>query len=198
MVIDTATGKKVLLLLFKDYSRTHTITSLAQDLNLSRVGMWKILKRLESKKYVFLDAVGRGKTSTAIIKINWGNVLVEKTLSLYLTEEAVKQRRWRVNFAGLEGVVDFLVLYGSIIYSSQANDIDIVGVAQKRNFVRIQNIIDNAQKTQSKKIHAINFTKEEFRRELLEPNRAFLDAVRKGVVLFGQEAFIAFMRRLRK
>ena len=194
MVTRDLSTKKVLLYLLKSFSNTHTITTLAQELGLSRVGIWKILKKLENEKYILLNAVGSGKTSTSIIMLNWDSPLVEKTLSLYLTEEALKQRRWQVNFLDLERVADFVILYGSILQSpQQANDIDILGVASKKNFIKIQNIVDVVQKTQSKKIHSINFIESEFKAELKKQNKAFIDAVKKGVILFGQDKFVKFI-----
>lgn len=199
MITANLAPKKALLHLLKDFSSTHTITALAKELGLSRVGIWKILKKLEEGKYLSLKSVGKGKTSTSIVKINWENPLVEKTLSLYLTEEAIKQRRWQVNFTELEKVVYFSILYGSILYSSQeAGDIDILGIAPKKSFVKVQIAIDKAQKTQSKKIHAINFTESEFKAELKKPNKAFIDAIKKGIILFGQENFVKFMREITK
>ncbi len=189
------TNKKIILVLFKDFSRTHIITSLAKELRLSRVGIWKILKKLEEEEYILLESVGSGKTSASIIKINWDNLLVEKALALYLTEESIQQRRWRVNFSELEKEVDFLILYGSVVTSpQQANDIDLIGVAGKSKFVKIQKILDKIQKTEDKKIHAINFTASEFKKELQNNNKVFIDAIQKGVILFGQENFVKFMK----
>lgn len=197
MVIVDSTAKRVLLHLLKDFSSTHTITSLSKELGLSRVGIWKILKKLEKEKYVSLRSIGKGKTSTSIVKINWDNPLVEKTLSLYLTEEALKWRRWQVNFVDLEKLVNFAVLYGSILHSPQeAGDIDLLGIAPKKSFVKIQVIIDKVQKTQSKKIHSINFTPNEFKTELKKQNKAFINAVQKGVILFGQENFVKFIKEM--
>jgi len=192
------TIKKVLLLLLKDFSATHTITSLANELHLSRVGAWKVIKKLEEDNFIVVRPTGSGKTNTFLLKLNWDNILVEKTLSLYLSEEALNQKRWEANFAELEGKMDFLILYGSILHFPQeAKDIDLLGItSQKNKFVKIQQIIDRIQKTQSKKIHIINFTKMEFQEELLKPNKAFIEAVKKGVILFGQENFIRFMKKI--
>ena len=192
------TIKKVLLLLLKDFSATHTITSLANELHLSRVGAWKVIKKLEEDNFIVVRPTGSGKTNTFLLKLNWDNILVEKTLSLYLSEEALNQKRWEANFAELEGKMDFLILYGSILHFPQeAKDIDLLGItSQKNKFVEIQQIIDRIQKTQSKKIHIINFTKMEFQEELLKPNKAFIEAVKKGVILFGQENFIRFMKKI--
>lgn len=99
------------------------------------------------------------------------------------------------NFAELENKVDFLIIHGSIINSPQeANDIDILGiVSSKKKFIEIEKAIKKIQKAQMKKIHAINFTPTEFRQEIEKPNKAFIDAIKKGVILFGQEKFIKFM-----
>jgi len=188
--------KRIMLILLKDFSRAHTITSLARDLKLTRVGIWKILKKLESNKYINLKSVGSGKTNMYLMNINWDNIIVEKALVLYLTEEAAKQRRWRVNFADLEQEADFLVLYGSILkFPKEANDIDILSVAKKSRFVQIQKKVDRIQKTQSKKIHSINFTENEFKEELKKSNKAFIDSIKRGAVLFGHENFVRFIKK---
>ncbi len=191
-------ANKMLLHVFKDFSSVHTITSLANALGLSRVGVWKILKRLSVEKYITVNPISSGKTSASVIKINWDNPLVKKVLSLCLAEEALTQRRWAINFAELEKAADFLILYGSILQSPQANDVDIVGVFKKARFVKAQILIDMVQKTQGRRIHAINFTESEFRDELKKANPAFVSAVKSGVVLFGQDCFIDFIQRLPK
>lgn len=198
MEIERFAYKDLLRILLKEFFIKHTITSLAKELEMSRVGVWKLIKGLERIKYLILTSVGKGKTSTYIVDLNWDNIIVQKALTLYLTEEAVKYKRWQVNFKGLEAVTDFVILYGSILrHPEQANDIDILGVtSDKNNFVKIQKIVDDTQKTQSKKIHSITFTKEEFKTELEKPNRVFLDAVKKGVILFGQENFFRTIKEI--
>ena len=186
---------QILKILLKDFTVRQTINSLAKEVGLSRVGTWKLLKKMQSEELVILSKISSGKTSAYIIGLNWDNPLVEKNLALHLTEDALKSRRWVNNFAGLEDKVDFLILYGSMINSPlEANDIDILGVvSNKKKFVKIEESVKNLQKTQMKKIHSINFTPSEFRQELEKPNKAFIDAIKKGVVLFGHEKFIKFM-----
>ena len=96
MLIDKNNPKKVLLTLLKDFSTTQTITFLGKHLDLTRVAIWNILQKLALEKYITLQQVGEGKTNTYIVKLNWDNPLVEKALDLYLTEEALLQKRWEV------------------------------------------------------------------------------------------------------
>ena len=194
------TDKSILKILIKDIAIKPTITSLAKELDLSRVGLWKVLKRMQSEKLIVLTTMGTGKTSTYLVSLNWGNPILEKVLSLALTQDAINNQRWLNNFSELESKLDFLILYGSILYSpKEANDIDIVAVvSDRKQFKHIEEIIAKMQKSQIKKIHALSFTQEEFAQEIRKPNKVFIDALKKGIILFGQEEFIMFMRDLRK
>lgn len=193
-------SSSILKVLLKDFKAKPTITSLAKEIQLSRVGTWKILKKMQSEKLIVLSKIGHGKTSTYTISLNWDNPLVEKNLALCLTEEALKNQRWLSNFEELENKVDFLVLYGSAINSpKEANDIDILGVVSSKNrFMEIEESIKNIQKTQIKKIHSINLTPTELKQEFEKPNKAFIDAIHKGIILFGQEKFIKFLEGMPK
>jgi len=196
-MIKNKTSLEILKLLFKDFTIKPTITSLANETRLSRVGVWKVLKKLEKEQIIILSPVGLGKTSTYSISLNWENPLVEKNLALILTEDAIKQQIWLTNFAEIESKVDFLIVYGSVVYSpKEANDIDLLGISSKKKFKEIDQILVRIQKTQLKKIHALNFTQEEFKQELKKPNKVFIDAIKKGVVLFGQEKFIKFVKSI--
>jgi len=190
---------KILKILLKDFTIEPTITALAKEIDISRVGIWKILKKLETEKLIVLSQIGTGKTNTYRISLNWDNPLTEKNLALVLTEDALKNQRWLSNFIELKNKVDFLIIYGSIIHSpKEANDIDILGVTDKNKFLEIEEVIKKTQKTQIKKIHALNFTQAEFKQELKKPNKVFIDAIKKGIILFGQEKFIKFIRSINK
>jgi biotin operon repressor len=194
------TENKILKILLKQFSLNWTITSLSEEIKISRVGIWKVLKRLEREKLINLMQIGKGKTSASSIKLNWENPILEKRLSLILTEEALNHQRWLSNFEELKGKSEFALLYGSILTSpKEANDIDILEVvSNKKNFLEIEKIIQKSQKSQIKKIHSESFTKAEFKEELKKPNKIFIDAIKKGIVLFGQENFIKFVRDLEK
>ncbi len=190
---------RLLKILLTNLTLKPIVTSLAKEIKMSRVGAWKAVKKLEAEKLVTVSTLGESKTSIQMVSLNWQNPLVEKYLALYLTEDALKQQRWRSNFQELEGKLDFLIIFGSIINApKEANDIDIISIVSDGNFQKIERILQKVQKTQSLKIHALNLTPEEFRLELGKSSGAFVEAVKKGVVLFGQEKFIEFMRNGKK
>ncbi len=193
------TAESVLLILLKEPFKIHTATSITKFIGITRQGVWKTLSKLAKDKLISLSSVGDSKTSTAIINLNWLNPVTEKTLSLLLTKESIRHQRWIFNFEELESHVKFLVLFGSVLINSkEANDIDILAIVDKRNFKAVDEKTLKIQTTQLKKIHLIDLTESEFRRELKMPNKAYLEAIKKGVVLYGHESFIKFIRELGK
>lgn len=189
--------QRILLILLKDFTSTHTATHLGEVLGMSRQGVWKVVKMLQFEELITSRDTGKGKTSTQTVHLSW-NSLTEKTLALALAQEASQHKRWLFNFKDMEDKVDFLVLFGSILHSPmKAGDIDFLTVADKKKLTEVNEIIFKIQKSQEKKIHANNFTNEEFREELQKHNKVFVDALTKGIVLFGQDNFVKFMRDLK-
>ncbi|HLC78233.1 MAG TPA: hypothetical protein VJH92_03855 [Candidatus Nanoarchaeia archaeon] len=189
---------EILKTLLKDISKKHTVTSISKERGISRVGSWKLLKELEKESLIILTPISSEKTSVQEVSLNWDNPILEKALDILLIEDALKQNKWRYNFKELENQVDFLILFGSILHSpKEAKDIDILNlVSNEKSFVKINKIILNIQITQDKKIHAMNLTEKELKQELKNKNKAYIDALKKGVVLFGQENFIKFIKKL--
>lgn len=200
MAILEKSTAEILKILLKDFTKRNTISSISEKIGIGRSGVWKALKRLESKKLISLDPIGKGKTSTHEITLNWKNPLLEKFMAAILIEDALKQERWRDNFKKLEKQTLFTILFGSILHSpKEANDIDlIIVVKSEEDFKMIESTILEVGQTQIKKIHAIDLTKEELKTELTKKNKAYLEALKKGVILFGQENFIKFVEDILK
>ena len=188
---------RIALLLLKDFSTMHTITSIGKELGMTRSGIWKVLKRLEIEKYIIMKSTGK-ETSLVVPKLNLKNDLLDKYIGLALGREAMEYERWIFNFKDVKEHVGFFILYGSVLKSyAKAKDIDVIGIIpDRKSFKKLHESLDKIQKSGSKRIHSINFTQSEFREELLKPNKAFIDAVKEGVVLFGQEKFIKFIKKL--
>ena len=192
----STTNHEILKILAKESTIKPTITNLARETGLTRVGIWKLLKKLESEKMILLSKVGAGKTNTYTIVLNWDNPLVEKQLAVLFTKDALNYQRWLQSFAELEAKVEFLILYGSILHTpKEANDIDLLAVVSKKEkFIQIEETLQKIQKIQMKKIHLISVTPLELSEELKKQNRAYSEAIKKGVILFGQEKFIKYSR----
>ena len=187
---------RIALLLLKDFSTMHTITLIGKELGMTRSGIWKVLMKLKKENYIILETTE--EKSLLIPKLNLRNELLEKYLNFALSKEAKEHERWIFNFTEAKEHVSFFILYGSVLKSyAKAKDLDVIGIIpDRKSFKKLHESLDKIQKSESKRIHTINFTESEFREELLKPNKAFVEAVKKGVVLFGQEEFIKFMKKL--
>lgn len=194
------TTQRILTSILRHVSGSPTIATLAEIIGMTHVGVWKALKKLEADNMLTLKRIGNKKNNPYTVNLKWDNPLVEKTLALVLEHEAAEQRRWIINFAALKEKVDFLILYGSMLISSKkANDIDLLSVVSKKgNVLDIERIIIDVQKTQIKPIHNIICAPTGLKEELKKPNIAFINAVKEGVVLFGQDKFVVFMKGARQ
>ena len=197
MVISKS-NKRLLLILLKQFNVEHTITSLVKQMSMTRVGIWKSAKKLEKEGLISLDKIGEGKTSTYRINLDWSNALLEKTLSLLLAEESLTHKRWLSNFKELEKDVYFLILFGSTATNKkEGNDIDILFTfSGKRAILNVEKKVNAVQRTLDKKIHTIGFTEAELKKELLKNNNAMVSAINEGIVLYGHEKFILFIKKV--
>ena len=187
----------VLTALIQDFTTTHTVTSIAKSQNLSRVGAVEEPEETRKEPPDPDKKINEGKTSTGIITLDWQNPLTEKTLALELTEESTRNQRWRNAFQELEHQSSFLIIFGSILHSpKEAGDIDLLSVSNKKNLHQIAETINKIQKSQSKKIHLTNLTEQELKQEI--NSKPIIDAIKKGVILFGQENFIKTIRSITK
>ncbi|MEK6927458.1 MAG: hypothetical protein AABX11_03415 [Nanoarchaeota archaeon] len=199
MEILNSITQRILLTTLRHVVDAPTIAILKEELKMTHVGVWKALKKIEAEEMIILKSVGNKRNSIFTIYINWNNPLISKMLILALEHESTYQRRWINCFAELKDKVDFLLLYGSAINNLQkANDIDILGIVSSKNKMEVERIVMKIQNSQIKKIHFIDFTSNGLKEELKKPNVAFVNAINEGIVLFGQEKFISFIKELNK
>jgi hypothetical protein len=194
MVIKDTLSRRILTHLFRDFLISHTVSSLADELSKNRVGVWRELKKLHSKNFVRLSPIGSGKTNVFVVNLNWKNPLVEKLLGIYLMEEAMKQEKSRLDFRKIENAAGFLIVYENGL--KREKTINIVNVVSEKNkFIKIKQPSE-FQNGQTGKVKAMNFTETQFLDEIKKPNEKILEAIKSGIVLFGQEKFIEFLKEV--
>jgi predicted nucleotidyltransferase len=192
------TSERILITLLKEPFIRHSITPLATKLGITRQGLWKSINKLVLENFILIESINSAKTSTSIIKLNWQYPLTEKTLSLLITKESLRYERWAEDFKPLKESVDFLLLFGSILHSPKtADDIDVFAVTcNKNNFKKIDEVTLKLQITQLKKIHLIDMVESEFKQELKKQNKAYLNALKNGILLYGHENFVRFVKKI--
>lgn len=187
--------QEILKLLFKDFSADFNSRSISKIIKISHAGAFKILKKLEKREMVIPKRIGKA----VIYSLNLGNQIATKETEMIFLLESQNFKRWIEEFKDLESKVKFLVLFGSVIRNAeQANDVDILIVADKSKLNEIKKIIKKIHKYTSKKIHPLIQTINNFKKDVNEKNKVMMEIIKTGIVLYGQEEYIKLLKSLRQ
>lgn len=176
--------QEIIKLLFKDFSRPYNSRSISKVVNMTPAGAFKILKGLERRDIVKPQRIGKA----IIYSLNLKNPLARREIEMVLTMEAEKFRHWVAEFRFLEGKVSFAILFGSVLRNeAEARDIDLFLVAEKIKKKEIDKFLEIKKKILSKPLHLLFQTPEDFAYDIRTKNKASLEILRTGIILFGQE-----------
>ncbi len=184
--------QEIIKLLFKDFLTDYNSRNISKLIDISHAGAFKILKKLENRSIVKSKRIG----NSVIYSLNLDNPITNKEIELALLLEAHMFRRWIEEFKELDEKAKFVILFGSIIRNEKkADDIDILIVADKEKFKEIKEIIENRQKFLIKKFHPLIQDIEDFKHDITNKNKAIIETLRTGIVLFGQEELRKVMKK---
>ena len=189
----TENEKKALLILFKDFSSYYNANSLSKKIGISRVGAMKLLKKLENKKILAVQRIGK----SLVYKINWRYDYAQDLISFVLSDEAIHFERWKDEFKGLFKNDRIVMLHGSVLSDyNKARDIDLMVIREKGESGEINKAIRERQGFLPKKIHLIDLSKEEFLKNVKNKQEAITDIVKKSVVLYGQKIYVVLIKNV--
>jgi len=175
---------KSILVLFKDFLIPYNSRNLSNVVGISHAGMFKLLKKLEKREIIKPKRIGKA----VIYSLNMNNAITKREIEMALTLEAQNYFKWLEEFSVLKDTSEFIVLFGSIIKNEKsAKDIDVLIIADKKNFNKINNEVRKKNKILNKKIHLVLQSIDDFKKDVNNKNKIMLDIIKKGVVLFGQE-----------
>ncbi len=178
--------QEIIKILFKDFLNSYNSRNISRLVGLSHAGAFKILKKLKEREIVKPKQIGKA----IIYSINLDNPVAYREVEMALTIEAWNYKRWVEEFKVLEDKSDIVILFGSILINEKlANDIDILVVAKKNMFGEIIKIIKEKNEISNKKIHLILQSPADFKKDINSKNKAIIEIIKKGIVLFGQDNF---------
>jgi len=187
MTATTAVEKEVVLDLFKNPKTDFNASSIAKELNRTRVGTFKALKELEK------DGIVKGKRMGKAIfyKINLKDDYAKKNVETLLMEEARKKQRWLDEFKELFEFAEIVIMFGSITKNEEkAGDIDLLIVLKEENNKKIDQVIKSKNELLLKKIHPVKQTKKDLIENIKKKDKVILNALKGGIVLHGFEKLI--------
>ena len=193
MVTLTQKEKEAILILFKDFTNFYNANSISKLLDISHVGAQKIFKRLLNQNLLEYRKIGK----SIVYKIKLEDDYVRKLVSFLLADEANSFKRWKEEFRELSKKSKIVILYGSAIKNyTKANDIDIMIVIDKKNAGETDKIIKQKQKILPKELHAIKLTNKDMIKNLHKKNKAIIDIVKNGVVIYGQDEYVEIIKNV--
>ena len=191
MVRLTNNEKKILLILFKDFSNYLNANSISKKVGISRIGSMKILKKLEKEELLLKKQIGK----SIVYRLNLQKDYTKHLIVFLLSDEANNFKRWLNEFKELFAEERIVMLYGSTIRDySKARDIDIMIIREKGDSEEIHRIIKERQKILPKKIHLIDLTPKEFLKNIEQKQSAIIDIIKNAIILYGQNKYVELIK----
>ena len=178
---------------FKSPRTQYNANSLAQLLGITRMGALKIAKKLEKERIISSEKLGQAK----FYRINWYNDYSRQYVSFLLKMEAEQAhpyvKSWISEIRKIKSA-DAAILFGSVLRKQKdAGDIDVMLITGQNRFKKLKREIEEIDKINTKKIHPMYQTKEDFARNIKNDDKPLLDAV-KGIFVFGEDSIIELMQ----
>ena len=187
MIELTIKEQEALLIIYKDIANFYNANSLSKEIGITQVGTMKLLKRFEKNNILLSKRIGK----SIVYKINIEEEFVQKLIAFALINEAGKYQRWRDEFKSLYKKDRILLFYGSASRNySNAKDIDIFIVVNKKEFHEVSKNLEKIQNILPKKIHAIKATKEDLVKNIKENNKSMAEILKTAIVLYGYDKYM--------
>jgi len=193
MVSMTENEAKAINFLIRNFSQKYNINQLSRELKLSPGGIFKILKKLESQKYLLSNKAG----NNIFYSINYDSDDALDTCKFVLADEKQSPYiRVQINeLKKLKELVKIAILFGSVLTKEkEANDIDVLLVFDEKNFSEVENKIKEINSLTNKKFHAIYQTPKDFLENIKKKDKVIISGIKTGLVLWGRDLFLEALR----
>ena len=189
MVSLTTNEAKTIEFLIRNFSKDYNINQLAKKLSISVGGIFKILKKLKSWDFLIEKKLG----NNIFYKINYDSQDALDACKFALTEKKISSyvKVWIKDLEILKEKTELAILFGSVLKKNkEARDIDVLLVFKKRNLKDIENMIEEINRIKSKKIHAVYQTKADLIMNINKRDKAILEEIKTGVILWGRDLLV--------
>ncbi|MBI5002721.1 nucleotidyltransferase domain-containing protein [Candidatus Woesearchaeota archaeon] len=189
----TQNERKIVLILFKEYTVFYNANSISKVLNISHVGAQKILKRLLQENLVISKTIGK----SIIYKLNFNDQYVSQLVAFLLADEANKFKRWKEEFKELFKKERIVLLFGSAVKDyTHAYDIDIMIVIENKEVKEVNAILKKKEEILPKKLHDIKLTQQDLLENLKKRDKAFVDIIKNAIILYGQDTYVGIVKNV--
>jgi len=175
--------------LIRNFQERNSVNEIGKRLELSPMGAYKILKKLEKINAVVPEKIGNALYYKPNLNEEIGAklselVLIQNNLSPYAQIQAE-------DLNPLKDSTLCCVLFGSVLTKGkEANDIDILVILEKKDFSRVSKELSKIKSLKPKKIHELMQTKEDLLKNIQKGDKVILDIIKTGKILWGAEIIV--------
>jgi predicted nucleotidyltransferase len=180
--------------ILKSPETEYNANSIAKELGISSMGALKIARRLVKENILVYNKLGKAK----FYKLNFNSGYVKQYLKFLLKREAEQAHPYvKVWIDEIRKVknTEVAIMFGSILRKNkEARDIDVMLIANKKKFWKLNKEIEEINLVNVKKLHPMYQTEDDIRKNIRNRDKPLLNAI-KGIIAFGEDKVIKMLER---
>ena len=188
---------KIVEFLFRNTPNRVNVNQISRELKISVGSAYKILKSLEKKSVLVSQKIGNG----IYYVLNLDNKEAENITELVLMESRNKSLSknshasiYAKDFKDGEKLSKAIILFGSILESKDAKDVDALFIIDKGKSKAVEDFCMKLSNLRPKRINPLLMTMADFKENIKKQDRVITDILKKGVILFGEDTVINILR----
>jgi len=188
---------KIVEFIFRNTPNRFNVNQISRELRISVGSAYKILKSLEKKSVLVSQKIGNG----IYYVLNLDNKEAENITELVLMESRNKSLLrnshasiYAKDFKDGEKLSKAIILFGSILESKDAKDVDALFIIGKGKSKAVEDFCMKLSNLRPKRINPLLMTMADFKENIKKHDRVITDILRKGVILFGEDTVINILR----
>jgi len=188
---------KIVEFLFRNTPNRFNVNQISRELKISVGSAYKILKSLEKKSVLVSQKIGNG----IYYVLNLDNKEAENITELVLMESRNKSLSknshasiYAKDFKDGEKLSRAIILFGSILESKDAKDIDALFIIDKGKSKAVEDFCMKLSNLRPKRVNPLLMTMADFKENIKKQDKVIVDILKKGVILFGEDAVINILR----
>ena len=188
---------KIVEFLFRNIPSRFNVNQISRELKISVGSAYKILKSLEKKSVLVSRKIGNG----IYYVLNLDNKEAENITELVLMESRNKSLSknshasiYAKDFKDGEKLSKAIILFGSILESKDAKDVDALFIIDKGKSKAVEDFCMKLSNLRPKRINPLLMTMADFKENIKKQDRVITDILKKGVILFGEDTVINILR----
>lgn len=188
---------KIVGFIFRNIPNRFNVNQIARELKISVGSAYKILKSLEKKGVLVSQKIGNGIYYT----LNLNNKEAKNITALVLMESKNKSLAlnpyasiYAKDMKEAEKLSKAIILFGSIINTKNANDIDTLFIIDKGKSKAVEDFCIKLSNLRPKRVNPLLMTMADFKRNIKKQDKVIADILKKGIILFGEDTIINILR----